>query len=118
MRARRAAESRVHRRTTIGTAHAWPLRTIVSSSRTGKTRHVSRRIISEGHAAVAEAFAEIDPLSAEMLRTGAPSNAIELIVVDAERRIVAHPGTNCVIAMRIDALALCDQPVGSAKSSV
>lgn len=45
-------------------------------------------IISEGHATAAQAFAEIDRLSSEMVRTGVPSNAIELIVVDADRRIV------------------------------
>ena len=28
------------------------------------------------------AFAEIDSLSSEIVRTGAPSNAVELIVVD------------------------------------
>jgi hypothetical protein len=33
-------------------------------------------------------------LSSEMVRLGAPSDAIELIVVDAERRIVPRPGTN------------------------
>ena len=41
-------------------------------------------LLSE-HATVAEAFAEIDRLSAQMVRTGAPSNAIEVIVVDEGR---------------------------------
>ena len=43
------------------------------------------------HATAAEAFAEIDRLSAQMVRTGAPSDAIELIVVDVAGRIVKRP---------------------------
>lgn len=35
-----------------------------------------------------EAFAEIDRLAAQMARTGAPSDAVGLLVVDAERRII------------------------------
>ena len=42
-------------------------------------------------ATVAEAFAEIDRLSAQMVRTGAPSDAIELIVIDAGGQIVPRP---------------------------
>lgn len=53
----------------------------------GKDRARESTIIS-GHHTAAEAFAEIDRLSSEMARTGAPSNAIELLVVDAERPIV------------------------------
>jgi hypothetical protein len=34
------------------------------------------------HATVPEAFAAIDALSAQIVRTGAPSDAVELIVVD------------------------------------
>ena len=44
-------------------------------------------IISE-HATEGDAFAEIDRLSAEMVRSGAPSNAVELIMVDATGRVV------------------------------
>jgi hypothetical protein len=38
-----------------------------------------------------EAFAEIDRLSAQMARTGAPSDAVELLVVDENRKIVTRP---------------------------
>ncbi len=48
-------------------------------------------LMSEHHT-VAAAFAEIDRLSAEMVRTGAPSDAIELVVVDADDRLVRRPG--------------------------
>ena len=44
-------------------------------------------LISEHHTAAA-AFAEIDRLSAEMVRTGAPSDAIERVVVDVADQIV------------------------------
>lgn len=44
------------------------------------------------HLTVAEAFAEIDRLSAQMVRTGAPSDAVELLVVDATGRAVSRPG--------------------------
>ena len=37
-------------------------------------------------------FAEIDRLSAQMVRTGAPSDAVELIVVDAAGELVPRPG--------------------------
>jgi hypothetical protein len=56
----------------------------------GPNRAVEATLISE-HATAAEAFAEIDRLSTQMVRTGAPSNAIELIVVDAAGRIVSRP---------------------------
>lgn len=41
---------------------------------------------------VREAFAVLDALSAQMVRTGGPSDAIELIVVDAAGARVARPG--------------------------
>jgi len=41
---------------------------------------------------VREAFAAIDALSARMVRTGAPSDAIELIVVDDSGARVTKPG--------------------------
>jgi hypothetical protein len=50
-------------------------------------------VISE-HATAAEAFGEIDRLASEMVRTGAPSDAVELIVVDANDRIVKRPNTH------------------------
>ena len=40
------------------------------------------------HATVAEAFAALDAISAKMMRTGTPSNAIELVVVDENGRQV------------------------------
>jgi len=42
------------------------------------------------HATAADAFAEIDRLSTQMARTGAPTNAVELIVVDANDQIVSR----------------------------
>ena len=45
-------------------------------------------LISEHHT-VAAAFREIDRLSAQMNR--APSDAVELIVVDADDRVVVRP---------------------------
>ena len=50
-------------------------------------------MVSE-HVTVAEAFAEIDRLSAQMVRTGAPSDAVELLVVDATGRTVSRPGVS------------------------
>ena len=37
------------------------------------------------HATLDEAFAEIDRLAAELVRTGAPSDAVELLVVGRQR---------------------------------
>jgi hypothetical protein len=50
-------------------------------------------LISE-HATPADAFAEIDRLSARMVRTGAPSDAVELILVDAAGEVVPRPGAH------------------------
>jgi hypothetical protein len=50
-------------------------------------------LISE-HASVVNAFDAIDRLSAQMRRTGAPSNAVELIVVDDGGDEVPRPGTH------------------------
>ena len=50
-------------------------------------------MISE-HAAAVKAFAEIDRLSAQMVRTGAPSDAVELLVVDSGGNVVARSGTH------------------------
>ena len=49
-------------------------------------------MVSE-HASAAEAFAEIDRLAAQMVRTGAPSDAVTLMVVDADGR-VRRPGAH------------------------
>jgi hypothetical protein len=43
------------------------------------------------YSTVEEAFAALDSVSAAMARTGAPSDAIELIVVDEGGRQVARP---------------------------
>jgi hypothetical protein len=43
------------------------------------------------HATIDEAFAAIDTLSQTMVRTGAPSDAIEPIVVDASGKIIMRP---------------------------
>ena len=40
------------------------------------------------HQTAAAAFAEIERLKAQMARTGAPTDAIELVVVDVERHII------------------------------
>ena len=42
-------------------------------------------LISE-HQTAAAAFSEIDRLSADMVRSGAPSNAVKLIIIDAAGR--------------------------------
>jgi hypothetical protein len=49
-------------------------------------------VISE-HQTAGEAF-QIDRLSSEMIRTGAPSDAVELIVIDHDDAIVARPGAH------------------------
>ena len=43
------------------------------------------------HATAADAFAEIDHLAAQMARTGAPSDAITLVVLDATGRVYTAP---------------------------
>jgi hypothetical protein len=47
-------------------------------------------IVSE-HSTIGEAFAAIDGLSAQMVRTGAPSNAVEVLVVDADGSVIRRP---------------------------
>jgi hypothetical protein len=49
----------------------------------GRDKAQEATLISD-HATAAEAFAEIDQFSAQMVRTGAPGDAVELIVVDCE----------------------------------
>ena len=46
------------------------------------------------HAAVGEAFAALDAISGKMMRTGTPSNAIELVVVDENGRQVERPDSH------------------------
>jgi hypothetical protein len=43
---------------------------------------------------VEAAFAEIDRMAAQMLKTGCPSDTVELIVVDEAGRIIRRPGTS------------------------
>ena len=58
----------------------------------GRLRWESR-LVSE-HVSVAAAYAEIDRMAEQMVRTGAPSNAIELFVVDQEWRRVRRPNAH------------------------
>lgn len=46
------------------------------------------------HATIAEAFAALDAMAAQMRRTGAPSDAITLVVVDDDGRQVARPSSH------------------------
>lgn len=59
----------------------------------GKDKAREATLISE-HATAVEAFAEIDRLSAQMVRTGAPSDGVELLVVDGKDQIVRRPNVN------------------------
>ena len=45
------------------------------------------------HATAAKAFASIDAMSAQMVRTGAPSDALVLVVVDEFSDVVPQPAT-------------------------
>src|SRR5688572_25767165 len=47
-------------------------------------------LVSE-HATVDQAFAKIEALSTQMVRTGAPSDAVELIVVDEAGNRMTRP---------------------------
>jgi len=51
-------------------------------------------ILQSEHATVAEAFAALDAMSAQMVRTGAPSDAIALVVVDEFGDVVLRPATH------------------------
>ena len=46
------------------------------------------------HPTIEEAFAEIDRLAERMASTGAPSNATELLVIDADGMIISRPATH------------------------
>ena len=50
-------------------------------------------VLSE-HATIAEAFASIDAMSAQMVRTRAPSDAIALAIVDEHGDVVPRPATH------------------------
>jgi hypothetical protein len=56
----------------------------------GKDRAQQATVVST-HLTPDAAFAEIDRLATQMVRTGSPSNAVELIVVDPLFRLVRRP---------------------------
>jgi hypothetical protein len=69
---------------------------LVCSSRAGapdKTRQAT--LISE-HSTAVEASREIDRLAAQMVRTGAPNDAVELVVVDAKLASPDDPNREAV----------------------
>jgi hypothetical protein len=60
----------------------------------GRNKVQQSTMLSE-HQTAAAAFAEIDRLTARMARTGAPADAIELVVVDVERAtLIGRLGTH------------------------
>ena len=60
----------------------------------GRDKVQQSMVLSE-HPTAAAAFAEIDRLSSEMVRTGAPADAIELVVIDVERAtLIRRSGTH------------------------
>jgi hypothetical protein len=50
--------------------------------------------VQSEHATAAKAFAALDAMSTQMARTGAPSDAIELIVVDDDGRQLRRPSSD------------------------
>jgi hypothetical protein len=62
----------------------------------GRDRGRQPTLLSE-HEPVEEAFAHIDRLVAQMLRTGASGDAVELIVSDDDGAVVRPPGLQQVI---------------------
>lgn len=60
----------------------------------GRDKIQQSTMLSE-HQTAAAAFAEIDRLTAQMARTGAPADAIELVVIDVERAtLIGRLGTH------------------------
>jgi hypothetical protein len=60
----------------------------------GRDKVQQSTMLSE-HQTAADAFTEIDRLTAQMARTGAPADAIELVVVDVERAtLLGRSGTH------------------------
>ena len=60
----------------------------------GRDKARQHTVLSE-HATAAEAFAAIDRMAAQMVRTGARSDAIELVVVDTvEGRVIQRPSAH------------------------
>ncbi len=56
----------------------------------GQDRGRQATALSE-HTTLAAAFDAIDRLASEMVRTGAPSDAVELVVVDGDGNVKARP---------------------------
>jgi hypothetical protein len=50
--------------------------------------------LQSAHDMITEAFAAVDSMKARMMRTGAPSDTIELIVVDEGGNVVPRPVTH------------------------
>jgi hypothetical protein len=50
--------------------------------------------LQSGHATIAEAFAGLDAMAAQAVRTGASSDALELIVVDDAGRKLTRPSSH------------------------
>lgn len=59
----------------------------------GRNVAVDSTVLSE-HKTAAAAFAEIDRLVAQMVRTGAPSDSVTLLVVDPSGRVVRRLHAN------------------------
>ena len=83
-------------------ANRWRSTRVVQPWGSDKGRQAT---LQSEHATVAEAFAALDAISVKMVRTGTPSNAIELVVVDETGSrwigLIAtsrHIGSNRVIA--------------------
>ena len=59
----------------------------------GRDESREATLVSE-HPTAADAFAELDRLADQMVRTGVSPDAVRLIVVDDEGRVVRRPGAH------------------------
>lgn len=59
----------------------------------GRDRGRQATVVSE-HASAAEAFAHIDRLAVQMVRTGAPADSVALVVVDDAGNLIDRPETH------------------------
>ena len=50
--------------------------------------------VQSEHKTVAEAFAALDSIAADLAQIGVPGDAIELVVVDEHGQVVPRPGTH------------------------
>ena len=75
----------------VFTASGYEQHVMTLSHRSNVSWDISLRRSAPGAAA---SFTEIDRLSSEMVRTGAPSDAVELIVIDQDDQIVQRPGAH------------------------